>query len=73
MAAMKRVGFHGLLLAAVVGATGDLSATPANDVPKLELGEPFPNLTLPAMRDGQAMSISDYRGKRVVLHIFASW
>ncbi len=41
--------------------------------PVLEIGKPFPVISLPAMRDGEAMSIADYRGKRVVLHIFASW
>ena len=36
-------------------------------------GEPFPELALPALDDGRPMSIADFRGQRVVLHVFASW
>ncbi len=36
------------------------------------VGRPFPNLVLPAL-DGKPMSLADFRGKKVILHIFASW
>ena len=37
-----------------------------------ETGEPFPDLVL-ATLDGEPASLTQYRGKKVVLHIFASW
>ena len=39
----------------------------------LTVGKPFPNLVLPALDGGRAMSIADFRGKKVILHVFASW
>jgi len=48
-------------------------ATAGATPPKLEVGAPFPDIVLPAMRDGSRRSISDFRGQKVVLHIFASW
>ena len=50
-------------------------AMPARGEPprRLEVGQPFPDLLLPALDDGRPRSIRDYRGERVVLHVFASW
>jgi hypothetical protein len=39
----------------------------------LEVGSRFPDLVLPSLEDGSPTSIADYRGERVVLHVFASW
>lgn len=39
----------------------------------IKKGEPFPELVLPSMEDGTPMSIADFRGRRVMLHVFASW
>jgi hypothetical protein len=36
-------------------------------------GKPFPDIVLPSLDDGAPMSIADYRGKRVMLIVFASW
>ncbi len=36
------------------------------------MGQPFPVLTLPKLEGGRA-SLADYRGEKVVLHVFASW
>ena len=41
--------------------------------PDLTVGKPFPDLVLPAMDGGRAMSIADFRAKKVILHVFASW
>ena len=38
-----------------------------------QVGQPFPDLTLPALQDGRPASIRDYRGQKVILHVFASW
>ena len=37
-----------------------------------EVGEPFPDLTLPTL-EGNPLSIRAFRGKKTVLHIWASW
>ena len=38
----------------------------------LETGRPAPNFTLPGL-DGKAISLSDYRGKVVLVNIWATW
>ena len=45
------------------------AAAPAADI---EVGKPFPGLRLPTL-DGELRSIEDFRGTKVVLHVFASW
>lgn len=40
---------------------------------QIEAGQPFPEIVLPAMDDGSPASITMFRGKKTVLHIFASW
>ena len=40
---------------------------------RLAVGDPFPDLTLPALQDGKPVSIRDFRGQKLILHIFASW
>ena len=41
--------------------------------PRFEVGQPFPDLVLPSIEDGTPMSIADFRGQKLVLHVFASW
>ena len=53
-----------LMVLAVSGVRGQ---------PVIKAGEPFPALVLPTMTDGSPASITDFRGKKVVLHVFASW
>ena len=48
-------------------------AAPAVAGEKLAVGLPFPDLTLPALEDGKPVSIRDFRGQKLILHIFASW
>lgn len=43
------------------------------DPPKFAIGEPFPDLTLPSLEDGSPASITVFRGKKIILHVFASW
>ena len=57
--------------AGIVGIAGPPAI--AADRPVLEEGEPFPDIKLPSMYDGRPMSIADFRGQKVVLHVFASW
>ncbi len=41
--------------------------------PVLDVGQPFPDIAFPSAADGTPMSIADFRGEKVVLHVFASW
>jgi len=38
----------------------------------VNLGDEAPDFTLPSLDDGQ-VSLSDYRGKKLVLFMWASW
>jgi len=40
---------------------------------RIEVGKPFPGERFPALKDGRPMSLSAFRGKRVLLLVFASW
>jgi hypothetical protein len=42
-------------------------------VPGLEAGQLFPFLVLPDVVDGRPRSLADFRGRKVLLHIWASW
>ena len=39
---------------------------------EIEADKPWPGFYLPDL-EGKPLSVQDYRGKKVVLHIFASW
>ena len=38
-----------------------------------EVGKPFPTLAFPSLEDGHPRSITEFRGKKLILHVFASW
>jgi hypothetical protein len=59
-----------LLSSALLG-TPPLPAS-AQEVP-VRVGEPFPALVLPSLEDGSPLSIEQFRGRKVLLHQFASW
>ena len=50
-----------------------LGAGASAQSPQFEVGQPFPEIVLPSLEDGRPTSIADYRGKKVILHVFASW
>ena len=56
-----------VLLAGALAASLD-----AEEVP-VRVGQPFPALVLPALADGAPLSIEQFRGRKVLLHQFASW
>ncbi len=39
----------------------------------LEVGKPFPDLVLPSLDGGAPASVADFRGQKLVLHLWASW
>lgn len=40
---------------------------------RIQVSEPFPGLRLPSLDNGKPLSIGNFRGEKVVLHVFASW
>jgi len=50
-----------------------LASASLTNVMAFEVGEPFPFVLLPSLEDGDPMSIADFRGHKLVLHIWASW
>ncbi|MBI4662460.1 MAG: hypothetical protein HY735_26890 [Verrucomicrobia bacterium] len=40
---------------------------------EFKVDQPFPGMVLPTLADGKPGSISEFRGKKLILHIFASW
>jgi hypothetical protein len=40
---------------------------------ELEVGRPFPEIALPRLTDGSPATIAQFRGRKLLLHIFASW
>lgn len=63
----------GAILAMASFLTLGVCASQARSAMTLRVGEPFPDIVLPALEDGAPRSILDYRGRKVVLHVFASW
>lgn len=53
--------------------TGSQVATAQDASSRFKVGEPFPDLVFPSIENGQPASITQYRGRKVLLHIFASW
>lgn len=39
----------------------------------LEVGDRFPELVLPSLADGEPTSIASFRGRKLILHVWASW
>lgn len=52
---------------------GSPVATAQDPAARFKVGQPFPDLVFPSVEGGRPTSIVQYRGKKVLLHIFASW
>jgi len=57
-------------LAAVCFGSSLTSAAPRQPFAE---GRPFPLLALPDLARGRPTSLADFRGRKLVLHVFASW
>jgi peroxiredoxin len=76
----RKVNFQSIILIfLIVGGIGIIvllqTHKPALDPagkPRFEKGAPAPNFTLPDL-DGKMVSLADYRGKVVLLNIWATW
>ena len=68
---MRRILYAlGVLVLSVCGVPEPV-ADPAGVA--IEVGRPFPDLVLPAIEDRSPSSIARFRGKKTLLHVFASW
>ena len=66
------------LLMSVVGIAQQSKPKPIwarnNPLPAgLNPGQPFPTLALPSADDGHPVSVAEFRGKKLIVNIFASW
>lgn len=60
----------GLVLLFVVLLMPYACAIEENDI---QVGKAFPLLSLPSLQSGAPASVQDFRGQKVVLHIWAAW
>jgi hypothetical protein len=59
-----------MMLGALTLATA-LSAAPVKT--GTDVGEAYPVDPLPSLTEGEALSVGRFRGRKVMLHQFASW
>jgi hypothetical protein len=59
--------------ACLLACGGDSAFLPSDPVLKVQVGQPVPDFVLPSLEDGSPMSLAQFRGKKVLLHVFASW
>ena len=72
--AFRRLALIALLSVALAACEREPSTARATSRRSpFQVGHPFSGLTLPALQDGRPASIRDYRGQKVILHVFASW
>ena len=67
--------WHGnLMKALLLGtlATIMMTTLPAREM-HLRPGYKFPQVVLPSIADGKPMDLEDHLGKKMMLHLFASW
>ena len=74
---------HYVFLAFVVASTAIAAAQPAKPKPiwarnnplpyGFNVGEPFPTIALPSADTAQPVSLAEFRGKKAIVNVFASW
>ncbi len=63
---MNRIGF------AAVSLLGGLALCAPVHARSLRVGQKFPTISLPSL-DGKIRSVESFRGRKLILHVFASW
>ncbi len=58
---------------ATLGAFFTLATASGAGASPFRVGEPVPRLRLPSVADGSPLSLADFRGEKVMLHVWASW
>lgn len=72
-ATQRLLAVAGVCVLLVIGATPCGAQRPSMPDHGFRVGEPFPDIALPSLEDGELTSIDAFRGQKVVLHLFASW
>ena len=62
-----------IAIALAITASAVLGAGASAQSVQFEVGQLFPDIVLPLLEDGRPVSIADFRGKKLILHVFASW
>ncbi len=62
-----------LLLTLTCGWFGTLAAPAHTEGYSPRVGQPHPDFTLPSLADGEPVSLSQFRGQKVLLIHFSSW
>jgi hypothetical protein len=57
----------------IVGTAGLLPLTATADSYEPRVGQRHADFTLPSIRDGKAVSLSEFHGRKVLLIQFAAW
>ncbi len=77
---MSPGSFHLTLLATVLVCVLGCAAVPDSEQTggflseaDFEVGQKFPDIVFPALDGERPLSLADFRGQKVLLHIFASW
>jgi hypothetical protein len=66
---LAMIGFN-----AILSTSGSITVPArSSDVADFHEGPSFPAIVFPSLADGRPRSISDFHGKKLILHIFASW
>ena len=61
---------HALMACLVLSAAAGVGAGPLG---RLEVGKPLPEVAFTALEDGRPITLQQYGGQKLVLHVFASW
>lgn len=67
--AFLTIGASGILLL----GPGELALAQSFDAVELREGQAFPTTVFPSLNGNRPSSVADFRGKKLILHIFASW
>jgi hypothetical protein len=62
-----------LAMTVVMVAISAQTTLPKGSSAAFQIGQPFPDIVLPSLKDGKPASLAQYRGQKLILHIFASW
>jgi hypothetical protein len=68
------IGFATIGLTAVLSTSGSIGV-PARSPNAAEFheGQMFPTMVFPSLANDRPRSVRDFRGKKLILHIFSSW
>ena len=66
-----------ILLFIATGVVNGCTSAERDEGPSLPIGahvgEFYPNYVFPSLEDGRPTALSEFRGKKIILHHFASW